>query len=294
MNGSAMSSIPKTVALDAYRRLTSPFRAWYMRRLAARSCAPVVILYYHRVADRDPVPWSLTNEQFASHICWLRDRFDMISIEEAQRRIDVGSNKGPAVHITFDDGYAENCDQALPLLIQQQIPCTYFVTLHNVQYGEPFPHDLKVGKRFPPNTMSQLRELAEAGIEIGTHTRTHPDLGRISDPDRLYDEVVTAREELQEALGRSIRYFAFPFGMPWNLNKSVFHLAREVNYEAVCSAYGGYNFPGDDGFHLQRAHGDPELSRIKNIVTLDPRKLFLAGYKYATPKEAQRELVGTE
>ena len=50
-------------------------------------------------------------------------------------------------------------------------------------------------------------------------------------------------------------------------------LARECGYEGVCSAYGGYNFPGDDAFHLQRIHADDDMIRLKNWVTVDPRKL---------------------
>ena len=49
--------------------------------------------------------------------------------------------------------------------------------------------------------------------------------------------------------------------------------ALEAGFDGVCSAYGGYNFPGDDPFHLRRIHGDPETIRLKNWLTLDPRKL---------------------
>ena len=41
----------------------------------------------------------------------------------------------------------------------------------------------------------------------------------------------------------------------------------------MCSAYGGYNFPGDDPFHLRRFHADPEFIRFNNWMTVDPRKL---------------------
>jgi hypothetical protein len=50
-------------------------------------------------------------------------------------------------------------------------------------------------------------------------------------------------------------------------------MARDAGYRGVCSAYGGYNFPGDDAFHLQRIHGDAEMIRLKNWITMDPRKL---------------------
>ena len=67
-----------------------------------------------------------------------------------------------------------------------------------------------------------------------------------------------------------MRYFAFPFGLKRNLNPAAFRLAREAGYDAVCSAYGGFNFPGDDPFHLQRIHGDDEMARFKNLAFYDP------------------------
>src|SRR5581483_9025052 len=104
-------------------------------------------------------------------IAWLQERFDLISLEEAQRRIASGKNERPSVSITFDDGYAVNCDYALPLLIENGIPCTYFVSSGPVLEGTSFEHDRAMGNHFAPNTVAQLRQLAAAGVEIGAHTR---------------------------------------------------------------------------------------------------------------------------
>jgi hypothetical protein len=56
------------------------------------------------------------------------------------------------------------------------------------------------------------------------------------------------------------------------LNAEAFRLARRAGYQGVCSAYGGYNWPGEDAFHLQRIHADPDMLRLKNWLTFDPRK----------------------
>ena len=69
--------------------------------------------------------------------------------------------------------------------------------------------------------------------------------------------------------GKPIRYFAFPYGLHANLNAEAFRLARRAGYQGACSAYGGYNWPGDDHFHLQRIHADPEMLRLKNWLTSD-------------------------
>ncbi len=269
-----------------YYAATLPYRKLSMRRRCAARCAPVVSLFYHRIADDQASPWTQSFQTFAAQMQWLRQNFDMVSLAEAQRRLREG-NPRPAVHITFDDGYAANCERAIPYLIAHDIPCTYFVTIGYIQRGVPFPHDVQRNRPLAINTVDQLREMALAGIEIGAHTRTHADLGKITLADQLFDEVVTAGDELQQLVGQRVRYFAFPYGLPQNLNVDAFQLAREAGYEAVCSAYGGYNFPGDDPFHIQRIPVEDCLAPMINRVMLDPRKIWAPyRFEYQCPSSA--------
>lgn len=274
------------LALAAWYYGSLPYRWWANAAAARAQRAAVMVLFYHRVADCDLTEWSITNRLFREQIDYLAANFDLVSLAEAQRRVVEGNDR-PAVAITFDDGYAENCEEAIPLLIERRVPVTYFVTTHYVRTGESFPHDLTTGKPFRPNTIAQLREMATAGIDIGAHTRTHPNLGAIHDPARLADEVLGGRNELADWLGRPIPYFAFPFGQHENLNREVFRLCRKAGVAGVVSAYGGYNFPGDDPFHLQRIHGDPDMLRLANWLSVDPRKQSLVRrYEYQSGEPA--------
>ena len=270
----------KRLLLTFYYHATSPARAWDYWQEASHDHLPVSILYYHRIADDRATPWTLSNAMFVRQITWLRERFDLVSLSDGQARIRRGYNPQPCVSITFDDGYADNCQQAIPWLIKERIACTYFVTLGNVLNEEPFSHDLVLGHRFAPNTLEQLRAMAAAGIEIGAHGYTHTDLGPIADRRLLRHEVVTAKLDLQAAVGRAVRYFAFPFGLYANLNPAAFALAKQAGYAGVCSAYGGLNFPGDDSFHLQRIPVDETMIRLKNWVTMDRRKLRTRRFVY--------------
>jgi len=266
-------TLSKQILLNLYYHATRPARARRFRRAAAEGRMPVLAFYWHRIADDRANPWTLSHAMFVRQIRWLQKRFSFISLTEAQQRIRSGRNDRPCVCVTFDDGYADNCRTAIPFLIQEKIPCTYFVTARNVFEGEPFPYDATGGRPAAPNTVQQLRAMARAGIEIGAHTDTHPNLGAIADPERLRAEVVAPKAKLEAAVDRPVRYFAFPFGLYANLNRQAFALAREAGYSGVCSAYGGYNFPGDDPFHLQRIPADETMIRLKNWATMDPRKL---------------------
>lgn len=266
-----MISCCRALALEFYYRASLPLR-WWHRHVAARSGrVPMACLTYHRVADDRGTPWTTSRQMFTRQVGWLQRHFDLVSLAELQRRSREGNDR-PTVALTFDDGYSENCSHAIPLLVRERIPCTYFVTASNVIEGLPFGHDVKLGYPCLPNTLDELRTMADAGIEMGVHAHSHADLGRGRDLRLLRREILTAKSDLESVLDRSIRYFAFPYGQYFQISSAAMALCAEVGYEAVCSAYGGYNTPGDDPFHIQRLVIDDDMPRLKNRASIDPRR----------------------
>jgi peptidoglycan/xylan/chitin deacetylase (PgdA/CDA1 family) len=263
----------KKALLNSYYWATLPSRRRATVQRATHGREPIQILFYHRVADEHPNGWTMSTQSFARQIQWLRSRFKVVSLSEAQARIASGRNQCPTACITFDDGYADNRRFAIPLLRNQRIPFTYFVSTNHVLGKETFPHDIAAGRPLEVNTLTHLREMAAAGVEIGAHTRSHANLGGNLSRDELTGEIVGSKRELEAAIGCRVRYFAFPYGKHENLSAAAFRIAFEAGFDGVCSAYGGYNFPGDDAFHLRRFHADCEFIRFKNWLTIDPRKL---------------------
>jgi peptidoglycan/xylan/chitin deacetylase (PgdA/CDA1 family) len=231
-----------------------------------------MVLFYHRVADTFPNAWTIGCQRFAEQIDWLQRHLEIVSLAEVCARLRSGINRHPAVCITFDDGYADNADFAIPLLVERRIPCTYFVATDHVLNGRPFPHDLERGRPLSPNSPEQIIQFAQQGIEIGAHTRRHVDLGQVTDDTRLQDEMRGSAIDLQQLTGQFPRFFAFPYGQPSNFTAQAIDLARRIGFQAVCSAHGGYNIPGHNAFVVQRIHGDPEMVRFRNWLTGDPRK----------------------
>ena len=275
----------KWLLLNVYYHGSKPARWWIYRTLAAQRRMPIAVLYYHRIADDRATPCTMPNRTFIAQMRWLRRNFELIPMDEAQRRLRSGVNDRPAVHVTFDDGYADNCQTAIPWLVRERIPCTYFVTVRNILEHRPFDHDLDCGLNLAPNSLEEIRAMAEAGIEIGAHTYSHPDLGKLTDPVLLHKELAVARLDLQAAIGRPVRYFAFPYGLHANLSCRAFALAAQCGYAGVCSAYGGCNYPGDDPFHVHRIPAVCETLRLKNWLTADPRKIHTRRFEYRWNEE---------
>lgn len=256
-----------------YRQLTRLQRQRWLGAMQRVGQVPVGILFYHRIADAHPNAWTMSCRDFARQLDWLEQHFDIVDLAEAQRRLQSGVCSQPTVCITFDDGYAENADFAIAELVRRKLPATYFVSTEFVRTGASFPHDLAAGTALAPNTIAQLREFSEAGIEVAAHTRTHPDMGKLHNVDRIEAEIYGSVYDLQEWLGRQVRYFAFPFGQLGNFTQAAIDAVARAGLAGFCSAYGDWNWPGDSGFHLRRIHADPGLERLKNWLTYDPRKV---------------------
>lgn len=104
-------SLPWRGGLIGAYYATLPGRMLINASAARNAKAPVMVIYYHRVADRKLNDWTISNTQFKREVDWLEANFDLVSLDEAQRRIREGNTRA-SVSITFDDGYAENCERA--------------------------------------------------------------------------------------------------------------------------------------------------------------------------------------
>jgi peptidoglycan/xylan/chitin deacetylase (PgdA/CDA1 family) len=260
------------VALAAQAKVVAPFRAARVRRLAAIGQAPLSVLFYHRVADVHPNNLTISKAQFTRHVEYCRENYEPISLSEVQRRIRDNDSYIPSVTFTFDDGYQDNCDFAIPLLLDHQFACTYFVTTGNVLQQTQFGHDQANGVQLRINTARQIRQMSDAGIEIGCHTRTHPNFANVHDLKVIRDEIINAKQETEQLIGRAVRYFAFPFGTPQQLTQAAIETVYEAGFAGFCSAYGAYNLVGQDAFHIRRIHGDGEFARFVNWLSFDERK----------------------
>lgn len=285
-----MPPLLRETALQAYLHMTWRHRQQLTKRFSARKSFPGAVLFYHRVADCVTNSWSITTKNFIRHLDWLQLNFEFATLDETVAQQKLGTRERPTVHITFDDGYAENMEFAVPEMLKRAIPFTYFVTTRFVEHQVPFPHDVAHGQPLAPNTIDDIRCLSEAGIVIGAHSDSHLDFGRPIPRTELIREIVDVRKKLQDWTGQSIDYFAFPYGLPSNIAQPAIDVVFEAGYKAFVSAAGGFNFPGDDHRHLQRIHADPGMAALINWLTFDPRKTMRPSpihYTYSEPASSE-------
>jgi peptidoglycan/xylan/chitin deacetylase (PgdA/CDA1 family) len=193
---------------------------------------PPVLMYHSVTPDRgDRSPWAVHVARFDQQMGWLRRR----GFRGASMRELLGSppdGPGPRlVGLTFDDGYADFASCALPVLQRHGFSATAFVVAGRLGGENSWAGE--AGKALL--TADQVRLMAEAGVEIGSHGWRHQSLPSVTDAD-LAEEVVRSRGALQQASGQEVPGFCYPFG---HHDGRVLASARAAGYDYVCAV--GYS-----------------------------------------------------
>ncbi|WP_408057805.1 polysaccharide deacetylase family protein [Streptomyces violaceus] len=209
----------------------------------------VPILMYHAVAA-DPNDatraLSVTPEAFTEQMAVLADR-GLTPVTTAG--LAAGWRSGRPlperpVLITFDDGYEGVHRHALPVLAKHGFPATLFVSTGWIQG----PYDTGGGL----DTMldwDQVRELASAGVEIGGHSHSHPQLDQVSDATLRF-ELIHCKEIVADQLGTVPASFAYPYGYS---SRRVRQAVRETGYAQALAVGNGL---------ARRAQGPYALRRV--------------------------------
>jgi len=121
-----------------------------------------------------------------------------------------------------------------------------------------FPPD-----EFGPITWTHAREMADAGVHIGSHTATHPILTRIDD-QRLSAELNDSRSRIEGILGRKVNAFCYPNG---DYDKRISSAVRDAGYSCAVTVEPGLNGSGADVFTLKRVHSDNNFARFNQYTS---------------------------
>lgn len=275
----------------------------------------LLILMYHRINPQsDCLGLTIDPELFVQQLEYLRQHYEVISIDEAISRLSFGTDIKNSCVITFDDGYRDNYQIAAPLLAEHNLPATVFVTYDAIQTGQfgwgafdrtllttrsemldlqefglgryslsnqvsresavislhrllkqkPDAEKTKIVEHVIANygddtsgerTMmnwAEVNELANSGlVTIGAHTVTHPILSRVPHDQAKY-EITEGKRLIEEQIGRSVDFFAYPNGQPADIGPEIVDLVKEAGYRGACTTIAGRNHKDSDPFNLKR------------------------------------------
>jgi peptidoglycan/xylan/chitin deacetylase (PgdA/CDA1 family) len=253
-------------------RRTAPKRRFYKEcayqastmswHLGARHIARprVKVLLYHRVTDEVRDNLTVGIAQFDRQMAFLRSHCRVLSIEEVIRYDVIPKSDRPLVCVTFDDGYLDNVQNAMPILARHCIPAAFFVSTGIVGTERSFPHDIARGNSRPAAmSWNDVSELHRNGFTVGSHSVSHIDCAAEPE-DVVAAELRQSMDALRTRLGLSEVLFAYPYGGKANMTAERLRLVERVGYKACLSAYGGTNVGRIDPYNVVRGGIHWEMS----------------------------------
>lgn len=190
--GELERSAPRTLELE-HRSLSA----------GKRATIEVPILVYHHIRQFIPIGsraerrLTVTVETFDTQMKYLHDNgYHVITLKALTDRLqEVHELPEKPVVISFDDGWEDQFLYALPSLEKYHYSATFFVVTNFV--GSP-----------GFLSRSQLQKMLIEGMAIGSHSRSHPRLDRINNPNILRDQIYTSKQILESQLGAAVDEFA--------------------------------------------------------------------------------------
>jgi peptidoglycan/xylan/chitin deacetylase (PgdA/CDA1 family) len=192
------------------------------------------ILLYHsigRLTD-DPTKQFTSPERFQEHMSYLKRRgLRGVSVRELHQAAVAGDVKG-LVGITFDDGYKDFLQVAVPTLEDLGFSATVFAVADLLGRENDWEHDYTPRPRLQLLEAEDLREVSRRGMEVGAHGTSHVKLSGLG-PEQLEEEVRGSRRLLSDVLGEDVEGFSYPYG---SFDASTLEAVRSAGYTYACAA----------------------------------------------------------
>jgi peptidoglycan/xylan/chitin deacetylase (PgdA/CDA1 family) len=190
------------------------------------------VLMYHSVSpyQQDPYLVTVSPPRFRRQMRWLARRgLRGVSVGELLAARARGAGRR-MVGLTFDDGYADFLAHALPVLAEHGFTATVFALAGRLGGENAWDSE---GPRKTLMTARQVREAADAGMEIGSHGLRHLSLPDVA-PGTLTAETENSRAVLAAASGQPVAGFCYPYG---HLDARVVAAVRSVGYSYGCAIW---------------------------------------------------------
>jgi peptidoglycan/xylan/chitin deacetylase (PgdA/CDA1 family) len=230
--------------------------AWLMRTRGRLDTNGLRILFYHRISDdRDEL--AVTPKAFAEQMDYLASQaYRVVDVMTAIDLLDSGEPLARTVALSFDDGYLDVAEHALPTLSERGFRATVFVTSAVTDGRTSFAW---YREQPPLMAWDDIVELDRDGtFRFEAHSLTHPNLPAL-DAAAAKEEIAGSKRELENRLGRMVQAFSYPSGL---FGEREERLVAEASFRIAVSCEPGVNRRSTDRFALRRRQVDARDSML--------------------------------
>lgn len=209
-------------------------------------------------------------ERFIWQMEYLRkNSYHTISVAQLEQYLSQGKTlPQKSVVLTFDDGYVDNYELALPVLKQYGLTASVFVVAGWVGRECGWR---KAGQRDTRlMNWDELRQWQNAGMEVGAHTMEHPKLSELSE-NEIRQELVRSKQLLEDNLQIPITVLCYPYG---DFDSRVQEIAQETGFKAALAIHEGVSLSHNDLFALRRVGISSRLGQLEFMLKVSPLHPF--------------------
>ena len=170
--------------------------------------------------------------------------------------------------ITFDDGYRDTLENALPVLQKHGYPAVIFIPVAYMEDETPLPHETHLverGMRNPTLDWGLMRELDASGVRVESHGIAHRPLAEVT-LDEAVREIAVSKLKLEEQLGRPVRAYAYVKGSEAHFHPVHESILKQAGYEIAFTSISRANGVGTNPFRLGRYNVEPYPERTFELV----------------------------
>jgi peptidoglycan/xylan/chitin deacetylase (PgdA/CDA1 family) len=211
--------------------------------------------YYHHVFDDE-------RQGFARHLRYFKNIGDIIGIDEAVDMLAAGTPlDGRYICITFDDGFKNWIENALPILVEADAVAAFFVATDYIGTDPELDRDKLLGfyddgiRLMEFLNWDDCRAMTAAGMTIGSHSVGHLHLLDLDDA-AAERELAVSKLKIETEIGQPCRHFCCPFGQANIDYDPARHpqMAGRVGYRSFLTGHRGGNLAGGSPFDIRRDH----------------------------------------
>ena len=228
------------------------------------------VLMYHKVNDIPDNPTTVPVWRFDEQLANLGELgYEVVGLDVVLDHYTHGAPLPPnAVLITFDDGYRDILENALPVLEKHGHKAVIFIPVAYMEDETPLPHETHLverGMRNPTLDWGLMRELDAGGVRVESHGIAHRPLAEVS-LDESVREIAVSKLKLEEQLGRPVRAYAYVKGSEAHFHPVHESILKQSGYEIAFTSISRLNTPWTNPFRLGRYNVEPYPSRTFELV----------------------------